>query len=87
MMSLPLNYLKPTTMNLQAEKLELMRLILETESESVVKAIKEMLVGTQTDDAVWRSLPKAHREEILEGLKEVEQGMVVDYQQFMKAHR
>jgi hypothetical protein len=87
MMSLPLNYLKPTTMNLQAEKLELMRLILETESESVVKAMKEMLVGTQADDAVWRSLPETHREEILEGLKEVEQGMVVDYQQFMKAHR
>jgi hypothetical protein len=86
-MSLPLNYLKPTTMNLQAEKLELMRLILETESESVVKAMKEMLVGTQADDAVWRSLPETHREEILEGLREVEQGMVVDYQQFMKAHR
>jgi hypothetical protein len=86
-MSLPLNYLKPTTMNLQAEKLELMRLILETEIESVVKAIKEMLVGTQTDDAVWRSLPETHREEILEGLKEVEQGMVVDYQKFMMAHR
>ncbi len=74
-------------MNLQAEKLELMRLILETESESVVKAMKEMLVGTQADDAVWRSLPETHREEILEGLKEVEQGMVVDYQQFMMAHR
>lgn len=74
-------------MNLQTEKLELMRLILETESESVVKAMKEMLIGTQADDAVWKSLPKAHREEILEGLREVEQGLVVDYEQFMKAHR
>jgi hypothetical protein len=74
-------------MNLQAEKLELMRLILETESETVVKAMKEMLIGTRSDNAVWRSLPRSHREEILEGLREVEQGLVVDYEQFMKAHR
>lgn len=74
-------------MNLQAEKFELMRLILETESETLVKAMKEMLVGSQLDDAVWRSLPQSHREEILEGLQEVEQGMVVDYESFMQSHR
>jgi hypothetical protein len=74
-------------MSLQTEKLELMRLILETESESVVRAVKEMLIGTRSDDEVWRSLPSSHRDEILEGLREVEQGLVVDYEQFMRSHR
>jgi len=74
-------------MNLQAEKLELLRLILETESATMVKAVKNLLSGTQPDKAVWESLPSTHRAEILEGLHEVEQGLVVDYETFMQAHR
>jgi hypothetical protein len=74
-------------MNLQAEKLELMQLILESESAGLIKAAKNLFRHAKTDAQLWNSLPKEHRNEILEGLSEVESGQILDYNEFMQSHR
>jgi hypothetical protein len=73
-------------MNLQTEKLELMRLILETESEGIVKAAKNLFKSAKAEAELWESLPQEHRNDILEGIREIEAGQVVDYQTFMLQH-
>ena len=35
----------------------------------------------------WETLPKEQQEDILQGIKEVENGEVVDYDEFMRKHR
>jgi PHD/YefM family antitoxin component YafN of YafNO toxin-antitoxin module len=43
-------------MNIQAEKLELIKLIAETESEKVIKKIKEILTASKKSDETDRIL-------------------------------
>lgn len=74
-------------MNLQTEKLELMRLILETESEGIVKAAKNLFKSAKAEAELWESLPQEHRNEILDGIREIEAAQMVDYQAFMQQHR
>lgn len=73
-------------MNLQAEKLELMRMILETENPSLLESIKKLFKKEFKKD-FWVKLPENQREEILDGIADVEQGDVVDYEELMKSHR
>lgn len=73
-------------MNLQAEKLELMRMILETENPSLLESIKKLFKKEFKKD-FWVKLPENQREEILGGIADVEQGDVVDYEELMKSHR
>lgn len=74
-------------MNIQAEKLEILKLLLETKSESVVSAVKDLLTGSPNDESIWEALPSRDKKEILEGLREIESGLTVNYQKFMESHR
>jgi len=73
-------------MNIQAEKIEIMKLILETENPSILESIRNIFNKSQTAD-FWETLPKEQQEDILQGIKEVEKGEVVDYDEFMSKHR
>ncbi len=73
-------------MNLQAEKLEIMKLILETENPGLLKSIKDLLWKEEKAD-FWETLPQSQKNEILEGIRDIENGDVVDYQEFMKKYR
>jgi len=73
-------------MNIQSEKLELVRLIVETDNPSILASIKELFHKESQED-FWNALPGDQRAEILEGLKEVEAGEVVDYQDFINKHK
>jgi len=73
-------------MNLQAEKLEIMKLILETENPGILKSIKDLLWKEEKAD-FWETLPQSQKHEILEGIRDIENGDVVDYQEFMKKYR
>ena len=35
----------------------------------------------------WETLSKEQKDEILQGIKEIENGEVVDYEEFMSKHR
>lgn len=73
-------------MNIQAEKLELMKMILDTDSPSILNSIKKILSRESKKD-FWDTLPQSQREEILKGIEEIENGEIVDYNDFIKKHK
>ena len=73
-------------MNIQAEKLELVRKILDTDNPGILSSIKQIFTSSKKID-FWDSLPQSQKEEILKGIEEVENGETVDYEDFIKNHR
>ena len=73
-------------MNIQAEKLEIMKMILDTDNPGILESIKSLFKKSATLD-FWETLPQEQRDDILQGIKEIENGEVVDYADFMKKHR
>ncbi len=73
-------------MNIQAEKLEIMRMILETDNPGILDSIKKIF-KKQTKKDFWETIPKNQKEDILKGIEEIENGEIVDYEDFIKKHR
>ncbi len=73
-------------MNIQAEKLELMKMILETDNPGILNSIKKILRRESKKD-FWDTLPQSQKEEILKGIEEIENGEIVDYEDFIKKHK
>lgn len=73
-------------MNIQAEKLELVRMILDTDNPSILSSIKRIFTSSKNID-FWDSLTQSQKEEILNGIEDVENGETVDYEEFIKKHR
>ena len=64
-------------MNIQLEKLELMKLLQETNNPSIIKSIKKIFQKEQND--WWDELPNAAKEGIKEGLEDIKNGRVVSF--------
>jgi len=73
-------------MNIQAEKIELVKKLLDTESPKVIESIKRILEKDNIAD-FWDSLSHQQRREIEKASLEIENGEVVDYDSFMQKHR
>ena len=73
-------------MNIQAEKIELMKLILETDNPGILSSIKKILKKESKKD-FWDTLPQSQKEEILKSIEEIENGEIVDYDDFIKKHK
>ena len=73
-------------MNIQAEKLELVRMILDTDNPNILSSIKRIFNSSKKVD-FWDSLPQSRKEEILKGIEELENGETVDSEEFIKHHR
>jgi O6-methylguanine-DNA--protein-cysteine methyltransferase len=73
-------------MNLQARKIEIIKMVLETDNPEVLATIRELFLD-ETQEDFWKDLPLARQEEILQGIREIESGDVVDYEQLMQSHR
>jgi hypothetical protein len=73
-------------MNIQAEKLELVRMILDTDNPGIISAIKMIFKNSGKSD-FWEKLPQSSKDEIMEGISDVENGKTVSYQEVMKKHR
>ncbi|HUW05069.1 MAG TPA: hypothetical protein VMW01_02305 [Williamwhitmania sp.] len=73
-------------MDIQAEKLELVRMILDTDNPSILTSIKRIFATSKKVD-FWDSLPQSQKDEILQGIEEIENGETVDYKEFIKHHR
>ena len=73
-------------MNIQAEKIEIMKMILETNNPSILKSVKNIFrESTKTD--FWETISQEQKDDILQGIEDIENGEVVDYKDFMKKHR
>lgn len=73
-------------MNIQAEKIELMKLILETDNPGILSSIKKILKRESKKD-FWDTLPQSQKDEILKSIEEIENGEIVDYENFIKKHK
>jgi hypothetical protein len=73
-------------MNIQAEKLELVRMILDTDNPSILSSIKHIFTNSKNID-FWDSLPQSQKDEILKGIEEIENNETVNYEQFIQKHR
>jgi len=73
-------------MNIQAEKLELVRMILDTDNPGILSSIKRIFTNSRKVD-FWDNLPQSQKEEILEEIEEIENGETLDYEEFIKKHR
>lgn len=73
-------------MDIQAEKLEIMKMILETDNPSILESIKSFFKVASTGD-FWETLSQTQKNDILQGINEIENGEVLDYEDFMKKHR
>lgn len=73
-------------MNIQAEKLEIMKMILETDNPNILESIKRLFTRESSKD-FWTELPQEQKDEILIGLQEIDNGDTVNYDDFMKQHK
>ena len=73
-------------MNIQAEKIELVKMILDTDNPSILSSIKKMLKRQSKKD-FWDTLPQAQKDDIMKGIEEVKNGEIVDYEDFIKKHK
>lgn len=73
-------------MNIQAEKLELMKLLLNTENPSIIHSIRQIFRKEKTID-FWDELSSEQQSEIKQGSLEIEQGKFSDYDAFLSKHR
>ncbi|AWV98785.1 hypothetical protein [Arcticibacterium luteifluviistationis] len=73
-------------MDIQRKKLEIVRMILDTDNPSLLESIRTLFAKTEGTD-FWNSLSSEVKEDINVGLSEIDNGEVVDYDDFMKKHR
>ena len=78
--------LKTKIIDLHAEKLELVRMVLETDNPNILSIVKKFLTESKKDD-FWDKLPQYQRDEILKGVEEAGKGETVDYEKIIAKHR
>jgi len=73
-------------MNIQAQKIELAKMILETDNPVILESIKK-LFNKQISPDFWESLSPDEKKKIEIGILEIEQGEIVSYEDLMKKFR
>ena len=73
-------------MNIQAEKIELAKLLLNTDNPKIIQSIKQIFKKEKTAD-FWDELTSEQRKEIKNAKKQIKEGKSSDYESFMTKHR
>jgi hypothetical protein len=73
-------------MNIQTEKLELVRLIPDTDNPGFLASVKRIFSRSKQVD-FWDGLLQEQKDEIMKGIEEIEKGETVDFEEFIKKHR
>ena len=73
-------------MNIQEEKIHLVKLLLETENQDTLNSIKEIFLKNENVD-FWDELSSKQKEEIENASIEIQNGEVTDYDSFIQRHR
>jgi len=73
-------------MDIQSEKIELIRMLLDTENPKIIEFIGKILKREKNSD-FWEDLSDQQREEIEKASTQIENGEMVDYESFMQKHR
>lgn len=73
-------------MNIQAEKIALAKMLLETENPRIIASIKKIFSKENTSD-FWNDLSAEQKEEIQKASLEIYNDEVIDYDLFMQNYR
>jgi hypothetical protein len=73
-------------MNIHAEKIEIMKMILDTDNPGILESVKNIFKNSTTID-FWDTLSQEQKDDILQGIKDIENGKIVDYEDFIKQYR
>lgn len=73
-------------MNIQAEKIQLAKMLLDTENPKIIESIKKIFKKEKKMD-FWDELLPEQREEIEKASREIKNGEVTDYTSFIQKHR
>lgn len=73
-------------MDFQVEKIQLAKLLLETENLNIIKSVKKIFKQNKVFD-FWDELSPEQKKEIEKASIEIENGEIVDYDSFMQKHR
>ncbi|WP_163409064.1 hypothetical protein [Flavobacterium ajazii] len=71
-------------MDIQLEKLELIKLLAETENPDILKSIRKIFKKEQKD--WWDDLTDEQKEDLELSMQEFERGEVVSYESILKRH-
>lgn len=69
-------------MNLQTEKLEIVRMLLNTNDQSLIQEVKALFRSRQAD--WWDEVDEQQKQVILEGLAQADRGQTVPHQEAVK---
>lgn len=69
-------------MNIEATRLELMQLLLQTEKASLLAKLKKVF---EEEGDWWDELSAEEKEEINQGIKEAEEGKTTEHSEVMKS--
>jgi predicted transcriptional regulator len=69
-------------MNIEATKLELMHLLLQTQKESLLTKVKKVFDEEQTD--WWDDMDPEEKQEVETGLSEADKGKLTPHKKVMK---
>ncbi|PJR03856.1 hypothetical protein [Avrilella dinanensis] len=73
-------------MNIQAEKIVLAKMLLETENPRIIASIKKIFSKENKSD-FWNDLSAEQKEEIQKASLEIDNDEVIDYDLFMQNYR
>ena len=73
-------------MNIQAEKLELIRMLLNTKKPSVLASIRKIFEKEEKGD-FWNKLSEEEKEDIKLGVEELDKGKKYPYDEIMSKHK
>ena len=73
-------------MNIQTQKINLAKMILETDNPTILESVKNNFVKAKQQD-FWETLPEKQKLEIDKALAEIVSEDTVEYESVMKKHR
>ena len=71
-------------MNIQTEKIELVKRLLDTDDESVIQQVKEVFETHEKD--FWNDLPEQVKAGIERSRKQAEAGLLTPHEEVMRKH-
>jgi len=73
-------------MNIQAEKIDLIKMIINTDNPAILSSAIDLFKNQEKSD-FWDTLSLKQKEEIKKGITEIDNGDTVDYEKFISKHR
>ena len=73
-------------MNIQVQKINLAKMILETDNPSILESVKNIFVKAKQQD-FWQTMPDEQKQEIEKGLAEIVSEDTVEYEKVIRKHR